>query len=73
MKFLRMILMVCCFTACKKENKKDKSIDKMIELKKDVGLPTSYTDTLSLISLISSDEFDYDKEFLKIDYKKETR
>lgn len=65
-----MILMVCCFTACKKENKKNKSIDKMIELKKDVGLPTSYADTLSLISLISSEEFDYDKEFLKIDYKK---
>ncbi len=70
MKFLCMILMVCCFTACKKENKKNKSIDKMIELKKDVGLPTSYADTLSLISLISSEEFDYDKEFLKIDYKK---
>ncbi len=57
------------FVACKKTNPDIKSIDKISELKKDIGLPESFTDTLSLISLISSDEIDYDKKFLKVDYK----
>lgn len=70
-KLIYLFLAIFCITAFKNKDRKQdvKSIDKLAELKKDVGLPPSFTDTLSLISLISSDEFDYDKKFLKIDYK----
>lgn len=64
--------MFFCFISCKKEMKsesKNNDDQKMIDLKADIGLPKSYTDTLSLISFISSKKIDYDKKFLKIDYK----
>lgn len=71
MKFRSIIFIICCIVSCKKDDKKIiiKPIDKFAELKKDIGLPQSYTDTLSLISF-SFDEVNYDNRFLKIDYKK---
>lgn len=72
MKIRYIILIICCFTACQKKDKnlKIEQIDRWDELKKDIGLPKSYSDTLSLISLKSSEDIDYDKKFLKTDYKK---
>ncbi len=43
--------------------------DQFNDLKADIGLPESYSDTLSLISY-HFDDADNDKKFFKTDYKK---
>lgn len=70
-----MILVLCCVVCCKEKSKEKIKLeskntkDKFSELKADIGLPESYTDTLSLISYHFSD-VNNDKKYLKIDYKK---
>lgn len=72
---LLYIVFICCFFSCKKKSEhvvKIRSTEKnnsLNELKKDIGLPKSYVDTLSLISY-HFDDIDNDKKFLIVDYKK---
>lgn len=75
MKLIYMFLILCCIISCKEKSKekinfesKDKK-DELSDLKANVGLPESYTDTLSLISYDFGDYIYNDKKFLKIDYK----
>lgn len=74
MKLIYLIL-ICCFFSCQQkleDTPKIQSYDKknrLNELKEDIGLPKTYTDTLSLISY-HFDDIDNDKKFLRIDYKK---
>lgn len=76
MKLIYIILIFCCIVSCKEESKEKinleskKTKDEFSELKADIGLPESYTDTLSLISYDFGDYKNKDKKFLKIDYKK---
>lgn len=72
MKYMYVILLIFCFISCKEEKEKIKTKKnlEMLELKKDIGLPVFYTDTLSLIAFLRSDSINYDKVFFKIDYKK---
>lgn len=74
MKLIYIILILCCIVSCKEKSKEKIKLeskntkDEFSELKKDIGLPESYTDTLSLISYHFND-VNNDKKFLKIDYK----
>jgi|GEM_PF-2051762 len=75
MKLVYIVLIIFCLVSCREKSEdvfkiqsKDKK-DALNELKADIGLPQSYTDTLSLISY-HFDDIDNDKKFLKIDYKK---
>jgi hypothetical protein len=73
MKILFIVLGLCFLAACKHdiENKRHVNIKKdyLAETKLNIGLPKTYTDTLSLISYTQPDAH-YDTRFLKIDYKK---
>lgn len=75
MKLVYIIFVLCCVISCKQKSKEkfevaEDSKDKFSELKADIGLPESYTDTLSLISYDFGDYENKDNKFLKIDYKK---
>ncbi|XDZ54598.1 hypothetical protein FlaCF_1646 [Flavobacterium tructae] len=67
---------MCSFISCKEKSKEKLKIeskdakDEFSELKADIGLSESYTDTLSLISYDFGDYANKDKKFLVIDYKK---
>ncbi|WP_202701856.1 hypothetical protein [Flavobacterium sp. UGB4466] len=75
MKVGYIILVLCCMVSCKEKFKIETKIeedkkDEFSELKADIGLPESYADTLSLLSYMPpNDSIDYDKKFLKVDYK----
>lgn len=74
MKNLYIILVFYCFISCQKEVQKKteekEKLEPITEVKLNVGLPKSYTDTLSILSFLSSDRKDFDKKYLKIDYKR---
>ena len=76
MKVVYIILVLCCIISCKEKSKEKINLesknmkDQFTDLKADIGLSESYTDTLSLISYDFGDYVNKDKKFLKIDYKK---
>jgi len=75
MKVIYIIFILCCIISCKEKSQEKINFEskntknEFNDLKANIGLPESYTDTLSLLSYDFGDYINKDKKFLKIDYK----